>query len=313
MVTKSKDLNTNNILVHNKMTTKIYIAVEGTCTTGPDENLFQILREIGEGKRKREFSDKLSRNITGGGTVLWVRSDKSRIYMIDTGDYDDRNTLERSLDLIEKEEKIHPRTSVTSIYHTHSHLDHIGNNDLFPYSNWMVDQNDALVELMLGQKDTDAYKGFRKFYEDHRKRGITSDKFKAYESNNHANKPQGLTIVNTPGHERVHKGFLIDDDEVIVTNLETGDEYKTKGIVFTGDCLCDKRYLKRFLNPNPDVKKTAIYGNKIPTEDWVVPVGQADRNALDKQNLESMAKIVDAAKERLMIFGHGGVYNSGKR
>lgn len=288
------------------MTTKIYIPVQGTCTAGPDDNLFNIVKEIGEGKRGREFSKKLNRDVTGGGTVLWIKSD-SGIYMIDTGDIDDREVLQNSLEKIEKEERVDPIKSVKSIYHPHSHLDHNANNDLFPNAYWMVDEKDDLVELMMGEKDNDAYNNFRQWYEGHRERGITSDKFTRYQSNDHAGKPEGLKLIDTPGHAKVHKTPIIKDKEIVIINLETGEETITDKITFTGDCLCDERYLNNFLSTDPNIEKTAIYGNAVPTEQWTMN-DEKLRNKLDAQNLKSMEKIVDEGRKGLFIFGHGGVY-----
>lgn len=127
----------------NKIPTKIYIAVNGTCTAGPDDNLFSILEEIALEKREREFSEKLNRPVSGGSTVLWVRNHEG-VYMIDSGDADDRGILEKSLAKITDEEGIHARHSVKRIYHSHMHPDHIGNNDAFPYANWMAVHRDLM-------------------------------------------------------------------------------------------------------------------------------------------------------------------------
>lgn len=284
------------------MATKVYVAVNGTCSAGPDENLYQVLGEFASGKREREFIEKLDRNSSGGGTVLWVKSPNG-IYTLDTGDIDDRPILEKSLDMIEKDEKVDPTKAV--IYHTHSHLDHNANNDLFMGSYWMVDVDDKLVEIALGEKDSDAYNGFRALYGGHRERGIISDKFIRYSNDEHPGKPHGMRIINTPGHDFVHKAFAIEDKEVVVINLESGEEILTDKVIFAGDCLCDEQYLKRFLDP--ELKETAIYGNAIPTSDWIIN-DQGDRTRLDSQNLESMAKIV--GEKGLLIFGHGGMYQN---
>ena len=68
------------------MTTKLYIAINGTCTAGPDQNLYEMLAEFQAETREREFSEKLNRTVSGGGTALWVRNDLDEIYMLDTGD-----------------------------------------------------------------------------------------------------------------------------------------------------------------------------------------------------------------------------------
>jgi glyoxylase-like metal-dependent hydrolase (beta-lactamase superfamily II) len=289
------------------MVTKVHIAVQGTCTAGPDDNLYTMLDEIAAGTRQREFSKKLNRPVTGGGTAVWVRSPQG-VYMIDTGDYNDRGILEKSLDEIEKQEKVGPVKAVKSIYHSHAHLDHNGNNDMFPHSYWMVPVDDGLVELMMGPKDTDAYNGFRKWYDGHRERGIISSKFTRYADDLHPGKPKGLTIFDAPGHDVVHKAFIIqDDDEMVIINHETGEEIKTDRIVFVGDALCDQRYLDRALDSDPKVQRTAIYGNVIPTEQDILN-DQALRNRLDDQNMASIRKIIEEARKGgLMIFGHGGI------
>src|SRR3989344_5315653 len=217
-----------------KMPTKIYIAVNGTCTAGPDDNLFSILEDRALKKRKREFSEKLKRPVSGGSPVLWVRNPEGA-YMIDSGDADDRGILEKSLAAITKEENIHARHSVGRIYHSHMHPDHIGNNDAFPYANWMADSKDPMLEIALGPREYKEYENLRFLYEGNRAGRITSDKFLKYNGNEHIGKPSGLTIIDSPGHDVVNKSFHIKDDEIIVINLETGDEHKTTRIVFTGD------------------------------------------------------------------------------
>ena len=293
------------------MPTKIYIAVNGTCTAGPDDNLMDIIKDIGLGKRKREFSEKLGRDVSGGSTVLWIKS-PSGIYMIDTGDYDDRSILEKSLEKIAKEESkknIDAKKSVERIYHSHAHLDHVGNNDLFMGAKWMIDGRDRLAEVALGPDDSEEYNGFRAFYDGHRQRGITSDKFTRYHNNKHTGKPKELTIKDATGHDIANKFFIIKDDDIAIINLETREEHKTDRIVFTGDAICDERYLKRAMHNDMDVKKTSVYGTKIPNEQWWIndPV---DRVWYDAMAYGSNMKIIEEAKKGgLMIFGHGGVYD----
>lgn len=296
-----------------KMPTKIYIAVNGTCTAGPDDNLFSIFEEIALEKREREFSKKLNRPVSGGSTVLWVRNPEG-VYMIDSGDVDDRSILEKSLAEISKEENISARHSVGRIYHSHLHPDHIGNNDAFPYANWMADARDPMLEVALGKREYEQFDQLRFLYEGHRARGITSDKFLKYDGNKHKGKPSGLTIIDSPGHDVVNKSFHIKDDEIVVINLEIGEEHKANRIVFTSDSICDERYLQRALNEDFDVRKTAVYGNKIPTDQWWLTNDPAERARMDAQNIESNAQIIKAAnKGGLIIFGHGGVYDIAAR
>lgn len=294
------------------MVTKIYVAVNGTCTAGPDDDLFDLLDKMALGERKREFSKTLNRQVTGGGTSLWVRSD-SGIYVLDTGDEADRGLLEESLSKIAKEEKIDPAKSVRSVYNTHSHPDHNANHDLFKNAYWMVEQKDKVAQEMLSSDSANS-KDFRKFYDGHRKRGITYDKFTLYTNDNHYGKPDTLTIIDAPGHEKSNKAFAIEDDEVIVMNLETNEEHKTKKVVLTGDSICDERYLTRFTNADPAIKKTAVYGTKIPTEKYFATKDPVERNTLEQQNLNSIGKILDKAEGGVMIFSHGGLlYNCGNR
>lgn len=292
------------------MATKLYIAINGTCTAGPDQNLFQMLSELASGGRQREFSEKLNRSVTGGGTALWVRS-PSGIYMIDTGDYDDRKTLENSLAKIESMENTDPIKAVKAVYSSHAHGDHSGNNDLFPHATWMADNSDCLYDIIYGAEDTNLkWEGHREAFKENRKRGVTNDKFTYYTDNEHESKPYGLTIIDTPGHDKVHKSFKIEDDKIEIINLETGESMKTDKALFTGDCLCDKRYLQRFMDPDPEVQKTAIYGNAVPLEQWSPAYDQQDRDRIDAQNLKSMGKIVEEMKKgAALIFGHGGTFD----
>ncbi|MBW2977812.1 hypothetical protein KY331_03125 [Candidatus Woesearchaeota archaeon] len=289
------------------MTTKLYIAVNGTCTADPDEHLFEKLGKISAGEVERPYADKLKRTVSGGGTVLWVKT-PSNIFMLDSGDHDDKGILLRSLDVIAKEENLDPQNSVYAVYSSHAHGDHNGNHDLFPDAYWMIDAKDELFDVIYGVdvKDVGKWAGHREAFKGNRERGITADKFKRYVTNDHRGKPYRLRIIDTPGHDHVHKSFAIEDDEVVVINLETGEEQVTSKAVFTGDCLCDERYLKRFLSDNPE---TAIYGNAIPLEEWAPPRNQSERDMLDKQNLESMAKLVEEGRDGLLIFGHGGVFD----
>lgn len=293
------------------MTTKIYIAVQGTCTAGPDDNLHSILEEIASGRRKREFSEKLNRDATGGGTVLWVKTPEG-IYMIDSGDEADRATLEKSLNVIGKEEKNHPMLDVRRIYHTHAHPDHIANNDWFRNAYWLFDAKNELLEFVIGHGIAKGYnEKFKEYYLHHQRKRITAEKFLRYSVDDHPGRPKGLRILSTPGHDRMHKSFVItDDDEIVIVNCETGAEQKASRLVFAGDAICDERYLARALSSEPEVQKTAVYGNRIPTNDWVIcdPVERAMR---DEQNLQSIKRIIHEAKKGwLMVFGHGGVYDT---
>ncbi|MBW2982299.1 MBL fold metallo-hydrolase [Candidatus Woesearchaeota archaeon] len=290
-----------------KEPTKIYILVNGTCTAGPDENLFEKLGRIGAGEIERPYSEKLGRKVTGGGTALWVKS-PGGIYMIDSGDFDDRKILQKSLEKIAEQEGVDPIKSVRSIYSSHAHGDHSGNHELFPEARWMIDAKDPLFDVIYGVDVEDAGKwaGHREVFKGNRDRGIIVDRFSRYADNDHPGKPQGLRIIDTPGHDHVHKSFAVEDDEVVVINLETGEEYMAPKVVFAGDCLCDERYLKRFLGENPE---TAIYGNVVPLDQWAPPKDQAERDMLDRQNLESMERLVQEGRNGLLIFGHGGVYD----
>ena len=296
-----------------KQPTIVYIAVNGTCTADPDENLFEKLAGINAGE-PRPYSKKLDRNVSGGGTALWVKS-PGGIYMIDSGDHDDIDILRKSLVEIARAEKVDPTKAVRAIYSSHAHGDHSGNHFLFPDAYWMIDAKDALFDVIYGKdvKDAGKWQGHRKAFIDNIKRGITADRFTRYNNNVHPGKPEGLRIIDTPGHDHVHKSFAIEDDEVVIRNLETGEEYVTPKAVFTGDCICDQRFLARFLIQNPEIKKTAIYGNAIPLDQWAPPKDQAERDMLDKQNLESMERLVKEGKEGLLIFGHGGVYDLNHR
>ncbi|PIN87341.1 hypothetical protein COV19_00470 [Candidatus Woesearchaeota archaeon CG10_big_fil_rev_8_21_14_0_10_44_13] len=291
------------------MTIRIYIAVQGTCTAGPDENIMQILTDIEEGRRKREFSQKLGREVTGGGTVLWVRSSHG-IYMIDSGDFADREILGKSLETIAREERCNPVKYVRSIYHGHSHPDHNGNNDMFRNSYWMADENDKLLDVVLGPNDSKRFNNFRRFYEGHRQRDITSSKFIRYRTNHHAGRPLGLKIYDAEGHAPANKAFTIEDREgIVMVNLETGEEYRTGRIVFAGDSICDKRYLKMALKKDPEMQRAAVYGSNIPTKDWQTD-DVIERAALDQAALQSIMRIIEEARKGgLMVFGHGGVYD----
>ncbi len=280
------------------MTTKVYVAVEGTCTAGPDENLFEILQNIDKGTAVRKYSERLQRRVTGGAASLYVVSADGN-YVIDSGDEFDREILLKSLEDIARLEKIDPVKRAGLVLVTHNHPDHNANHDIFKNSVWIAEKDDALVGLMLGREENREYNDFRKMYACHRTRGITSDKFTP-RSKLH----NGLHIIETPGHEKKHAAYVIQDDEIVVINLETKAESKAKRLVYAGDCFCDERYFAKFQSGE---KEKAVYGNAIPTEQWIFN-NPEEREALDKQNTESMEKIVKSLRSGdALLFGHGGM------
>ena len=284
------------------MTTKLYIAVQGTCTAGPDDNLIEMLNKIAAGEMPRGYSEELGREVSGGSTTLWVRS-PSGVYMLDSGDFADRQVLEKSLEFIAEQEKVDSRASVSHIYHTHTHPDHVANNDLFMDSKWIVDYADNLLEPMLGAQDTSAFNGFRKFYDadSDRERGITSDRFTRCLMNRI--REEGLTVIDTPGHAKAHKAFMIEDDEVVIINCETGAEFKTPKVILTADSICDGRYLQRYLAGD---KRAAVYANQMPSDVWPIE-NPADREAMNIQTEESIGRILEVADGCPLIYSHGGL------
>jgi glyoxylase-like metal-dependent hydrolase (beta-lactamase superfamily II) len=232
--------------------------------------------------------------------------------MIDSGDYDDKRILGKSLVEIARAEKVvEPTNLVRAIYSSHSHGDHSGNHDLFPNAYWMIDAKDNLFDIIYGEdvKDAGKWQSHREAYINNIKRGITADRFTRYHSNKHNGLPEGLRIIDAPGHSKRHKAFAIEDKKIIVVNLETGEKYNTDKVIFAGDCICDEKYLKRLLLLDPEIRKTAVYGNAIPTEQWPEAKDDAERAVIDKNNMDSMEKILNEAVKGLLIFGHGGVYD----
>jgi glyoxylase-like metal-dependent hydrolase (beta-lactamase superfamily II) len=290
------------------MTTIVNIAVEGTCTAGPDDNLLELLEQISRGERERARDPDLMRNVSGGATTLWVKSPEG-IYVIDSGDHDDRGVLETSLGELQAEEHVpDARKAVQAVYPTHLHPDHIGNNDLFKGAKWYVIEGDDLVDMLGREKKSDYAPGFRDLYAGHRKRGITPAKFTALDNGEVLAMPgRKLAILNTPGHAKVHLAYIIEDDEVIVRSMERGTENKTNRVIAVGDCLCTPEYLKRFMSGKPN---KSVYGNAIPSPPWL-PQDQAKRACRDMQNLCSIFRIVGDVRDNggLMIFGHAGVYD----
>ena len=232
---------------------------------------------------------------TGGPSVVCltvppVNGEGYRV-LYDSGVEEDRDQILKSFKGLE-----YSPEDIDYVFASHTHYDHIDNNDMFEQATWYFPFNDE-----------ELYNNFNgegiisDFYEGLKERGITYDKFDRFEPGGlqELNFPHYVKVMDTDGHQKGHYSLIIDksgEHKPEVRNAETRDLHIPERAILTGDAIIGGDYAEEFLEGNYENAKypASTYEGK-------------ERIIQDGKEIGSVARLLEAAEEKeetLIVPGH---------